>query len=119
LSLESKAKTLNEIYGKAVELYGERYSKLISSKELDEKLNTKWIRLEDCQKTVSAYEEQVFKLAVEKAELKKCLEKLPQTIDDVAKRIRQKLDLTRSSGVAVFDVAVSMLKDELNKETKP
>jgi len=45
-------------------------------------LGEKMVRLEDCQKMVSVYEEQVFKLAVEKAELKKRLEKLREIIKE-------------------------------------
>jgi len=52
-------------------------------------------------------------------DLEGCLEKLPEKIDEVAEKVRRKLDLENSDGTAVFDVAISMLKDELEKETKP
>jgi len=110
MSLESKAKSYEEVYA----LWKEAWKKTVDGVH-NPLLDQKWVRLETCQKTVSVYEEQVFKLAVEKAELKKRLEKLPQTIDEIAERVRRKLDLTRSSGAAVFDVAISMLKDELEK----
>jgi len=75
--------------------------------------------VQELEKQVIEINQTAGELLQKKQQLEGHLEKLPRTIDEVAERVRRKLDLTRSSGVAVFDVAVSMLKDELNKETKP
>jgi len=84
LSLESKAKTYEEVYA----LWKEAWAKTVDG-VYNPLLDQKWVRLEDCQKTVGAYEEQVFKLAVEKAELKKRLEKLRSHIDKLRKILNQ------------------------------
>jgi len=146
MSLESEAKTLKELVDVtlrdrfAIQRGSDTYDN--DKKYFEEMMATKWVRLEDaqnqikqelkvllelsrqdCEQRVELIKERFFReidrLNRENVRLEGCLEKLPQTIDEIAERVRRKLDLTRSSGAAVFAVAVSMLKDELKKETKP